>query len=186
MQENQITQSRLKELFDYNHETGELIRTTTPMHLFKKGTIAGRRPNEKRRYLDITIDGKQYVLHRVIWLYVYGEWPEKDIDHINRKRFDNRIENLRLADRYQNMQNLSIQPNNTTGFKGVTKFGDKWRARISVNKIRFSLGLFDSAERASAAYVCASKLYQSHSPDDGAFVFQRGLDSSPNPCAIPR
>jgi hypothetical protein len=105
------------------------------------------------------IGRKNYSAHRLAWLYVYGEWPSDQIDHINRNRSDNRIANLRIATPTQNQANRSVCKRNTTGFKGVTvdpRTG-RFRAKIRVNGKRTHIGVFDSAEEAGAAYVAASR-----------------------------
>lgn len=52
---------------------------------------------ETRGYRQIRIDGILFMAHRLVWLMIRNEWPLDDIDHINRNRDDNRIENLRVA-----------------------------------------------------------------------------------------
>lgn len=70
-------------------------------------------------YVQIKISGKLYHAHRLAWLYVYGYMPEKEIDHINRIRDDNRIANLREATSQLNSLNTGIYKNNTSGSKGI-------------------------------------------------------------------
>src|SRR6185369_10895033 len=96
-------------------------------------------------YWRIFIYGKAYLGHRLVWLYVYGEWPRGDIDHVNRTRSDNRLCNLRVATRSQNLGNMGRRPVNTSGYKGVTwhKRAEKWLAQISVNRKNIYLGLFN-------------------------------------------
>ena len=73
----------------------------------------------KNGYRIIYFNGKKYPAHRIAWNLYYGEWPSKEIDHINLNRSDNRIKNLRLADRYQNMANTEKLSTNKSGNKGV-------------------------------------------------------------------
>lgn len=110
-------------------------------------------------YLSIKLGRVAYRGHRLAWFISYGEWPEdSQIDHINGDRADNRIENLRLATKSQNMMNRGIQAGNTTGYKGVSldKSKGQFRASIKVMKRHKHLGYFDRAEDAAIAYAKAS------------------------------
>lgn len=91
--------------------------------------------------------------HRLAFAIMTGRWPEDEIDHINGKRDDNRWENLRAATRTENRWNTDKRKDNKSGFKGVHAHGDKWRAAIQHNKQRIDLGIFDTAQQASDAYV---------------------------------
>ena len=112
---------------------------------------------EKTGYLVITINGKQYYQHRIVWLLVSGSWPVNQIDHIDGNRKNNSIANLRQATPSQNQENRKCQ--NKTGYSGVTfhKKTNKWQAQIKKRGISYYLGLFDSVESAHAAYVDAKK-----------------------------
>ena len=92
----------------------------------------------------------------VIYLHNLVVEPEegKFIDHKNLDRLDNRKENLRLCDRSQSQTNRSLQFNNTSGFRGVTKTrnGKKWRASVRKNNKKVYLGVFNSKEEAAKAY----------------------------------
>lgn len=98
--------------------------------------------------------GQSFSAHVVIWALVSGAWPTGDIDHINMDIKDNRLSNLRLASRAENMRNKRARRDNKSGLKGVTlheKTG-KWMAKITVNGRSFYLGLFLTPELAHAAY----------------------------------
>ena len=83
---------------------------------------------------------------------MHGKWPIDNIDHINNITSDNRICNLREATSSQNQANSPIQKNNTTGYKGVSVEGIKYKATIQVNKKSITIGRFSSAEEAAIAY----------------------------------
>ena len=82
-----------------------------------------------------------------------GIWPEgKQIDHINLIKSDNRWVNLRLATPSQNKSNTGKRADNTSGFKGVSKLGNKWKAQCTANKKFKYLGLYATPELAAEAY----------------------------------
>lgn len=92
-------------------------------------------------YKEILIYGKLYLLHRLIFLFHHGFLPEM-IDHINRDRSDNRIENLRCCDNSINMHNSKVRSDSLSGYRGIhfCKVHGKWKARIQVRGKRISLG----------------------------------------------
>lgn len=150
-----LTQERLKELLDYDPETGVFVRKKNVRGGFSIGDIAGT--INDNGYRIINIDGKRYRAHRLAWLYVYGVHPSAYLDHINRDRSDNRINNLREVNKQQNSWNHGGNIANTSGFTGVSwhKKSNKWRAAIRVNYVQRALGYFDTKEEAHAAYVQA-------------------------------
>ena len=155
-----LTQERLKELLSYNQETGVFTNLTQRNSHAKKGSIAGTKT--KNGYIQIQIDKKIYLAHRLAWLYVYGEFPEKLIDHINEITDDNCIANLRLATNLENQHNASsLRINNTSGFRGVAwnKLSKKWMATIAINGKNKHLGHFNTAEEASEVYVTAKRKF---------------------------
>jgi len=110
-------------------------------------------------YRQIRIDGVAILAHRLAWLFVHGEMPTPAIDHINRAKDDNRIENLRLATCSQNGANRPRNTNNKSGFKGVWWRKDirRWQAAIRVDGRLIHLGYFDDPIVANAAYLAAAK-----------------------------
>jgi len=100
----EITQARLKELFRYDPETGHFIRRIKVSNQHP-GTIAGGTNNSG--YVMLRIDGQRCMAHRAAWLYMTGEWPSNEIDHINRDGFDNRFVNLRDVPHSVNTLNRS-------------------------------------------------------------------------------
>ena len=153
-----LTQEELKEILDYYPETGIFRwKSNRANNKIKVVDIAGTLNYNGYRY--IRMNGENYREHRLAWFYVYGHWPEKEIDHINGMKTDNSIENLREASRSENNMNKPKQINNTSGYKGVCwhKAAQKWQAHIKINKKLKHLGLFDSPEEAYAAYCEAAK-----------------------------
>jgi HNH endonuclease len=149
-----LTQERLRELLAYDPETG-LFTWRSRRKGVQVGEIAGS--VERNGYTGIKIDQKHCLAHRLAWLYVYGGMPAGDIDHINRNRADNRIENLRAANRSQNCANARLWKNNTSGLRGVRKFHKKWRATVGYGGRLYHLGTFATAEEASRAYCTVAK-----------------------------
>ena len=111
-------------------------------------------------HMMVKILSKSYLLHRIVWLYVYGQLPGTQIDHINGRKTDNRIENLRLADHTINAQNKkSPNKNNKTGLLGVSLDGasGKYVAQIQTGSKKQHLGYFSEPKQAHAAYIHAKK-----------------------------
>ena len=152
-----LTQERLKELLQYDPDTGIFTWRVSPRANVEAGRKAGT--TCARGYVIISLKRRLYRAHRLAWLYVYGVWPEKEIDHINRCPSDNRITNLRPADRFLNTQNVGLRRDNASGHRGVgfQKGIGKWRARIQVNKQKITLGCFADKKDAIAAYQNAAK-----------------------------
>lgn len=105
-------------------------------------------------YLTIRIKNSLFYSHRLAWAMHYGEWPKEDIDHINMIKTDNRIENLRISNRSQNMANLKATKANTSGFIGVywAKREQKWGAAITIDYKFVFLGHYDDPVSAAKAY----------------------------------
>lgn len=151
-----LTAARLREVLDYNPETGEFRWRMTLSQRAPAGSVAGCISPEK--YIRIRIDGVLYHGHRLAWLYVHGEWPSKRLDHKNVQRGENRIANLREATASQNLANRGLDKNNTSGVKGVSWWAgrSKWVAKIECGGRKHTLGYFDSKEAAAAAYASAA------------------------------
>ena len=154
-----LTQCELKELLNYDRETGIFTWKVNGSKGVKAGRVAGF---NVRGYRQVSIRNKNYYLHRLAWLYVFGISPTRDIDHINRVKNDNRILNLREVDESTNSENQT-KPHSTnkSGAIGVTirKTDGKYRAIIRVKGKNMHLGYFVNVEDAETAYLKAKKLY---------------------------
>jgi len=161
-----ITQEKVKELFYYNPNMGQLIRKVRTANRTKVGDVAGSRSNSG--YIQTCVDNKIYYNHRLIWLYVNGEFPPDEIDHINGDRADNRLVNLREVTCLENCRNTKIYSNNKSGVLGVYWYGqrNKWRAVIQGDKKQIHLGYFQDLEDAKAARAEADIKYGFH-PNHG-------------------
>lgn len=152
-----LTQERLKEVLDYNPESGVFTWRVKIARWIKVGDEAGT--VDRQGYRIIMIDRKLYRRARLAYLYMEGVFPPNCIDHHNRIKLDDSWKNLRLATSRQNSQNTSLYINNTSGFKGVVwqSQNENWMARIHSDGKRKHLGCFNTPEEASAAYVAYAK-----------------------------
>lgn len=152
-----LTQQRLKVLLDYNHETG-LFTWKVRSGRQAPGKVAGSR--HSKGYIEIMVDGNHLYAHRLAWLYMNGDFPEFQIDHINGIREDNRFVNLRIVTNAQNMQNQrNARSDSASGFLGVSLKNRRWRADIKVSGKSKHIGIFDTPEDAHAAYLAAKALH---------------------------
>ena len=143
------TLETVAEFLELNEETGELICKQDVGKLNKAGDIYTRKPTEEG-YLLVGIPGcGSYFAHRIIWLLHTGEDPgEYKIDHINKRRTDNRPCNLRKATHQQNIINRECK-----GYSVVTRGGKKrYRVVVVVNGKWEQVGVYDTPEEASAAH----------------------------------
>lgn len=130
-----ITHERLHNLLNYEPETGFFYSKANGK---KVGSITDC------GYRIISVLGESLSAHRLAWLYVYGYVPENWIDHINQKKDDNRISNLREVSPLCSARNRPIRSDNTSGVVGVCwhKNSGKWVAGIKLNGKRVHLGIF--------------------------------------------
>jgi len=150
------TQDRLRELYSYNPESG-LFVSKKSCGRWEAGRVSGTK-NKRTGYILICVDGKQYLAHRLAFLWVTGEWPKFEVDHINCQAWDNRWANLRDVPGAVNLQN-QIRPRkcNRSGFQGVSPNKKKWAAQIKANGTHIHLGTFETPALAHAAYVEAKR-----------------------------
>lgn len=148
--EEKLSITRLKELVTYNPETGIFTFNST-----RGGNLSGDIAGSLHHlgYVFLMIDRETYTAHRLAWFYCFEEWPTKFIDHIDKNRSNNRLDNLREASREENACNMKIRKDNTTGYKGVSldKKTGRFMSRLTVNKKVLYLGMFKTAEEASKA-----------------------------------
>jgi hypothetical protein len=154
-----VTAEWVRSILSYDPETGALRWRTDGWG--ERPHKVGQRAERKgaHGYLRIGVLGHQLSAHRMAWLYVYGELPSGQIDHINGDKTDNRIANLRDATPRVNSENKrSAYRNNRAGLLGVTLDpGGRYMARIFVGGERRFLGMHDTPEMAHAAYIKAKR-----------------------------
>lgn len=163
---NELTQERLKEVLHYDPETGLFTNLTQRANCVKIGALAGSIHHEG--YISIRIDGFSYGAHRLVWLYVYGDFPKNQIDHINQVKDDNRIVNLREANSSANKQNVGLQKNNSSGYKGVTfnKKSGKWVVQLKINGKNMYFGHYCDLKEAVIARKQAETTHHPFSPKE--------------------
>jgi len=150
----ELTQQQLKSVIKYIPVCG-LFLWTGNYPGKRRGTVVCSPTTGKYTY--ISIYGKRYPAHRLAWLYTYGEWPPAQIDHVDGEPSNNRLDNLRLATGSENQQNRKIASNNTSGAKGVTRYGSRFRATITKAGKTRHLGTFGTLNEAADAYKAAAE-----------------------------
>lgn len=154
-----LTPEDLRRLLAYDADTGAFTWLVALSRRIRPGRKAGSLNGNG--YVQIRVFGRIYAAHRLAWLYVHGEWPPEQIDHMNGDRADNRIANLRPATATQNHANMRRPRDNTSGSKGVywDKANSKWVANVRIGGKTKYLGRFDRIEDAAAAYKNAAHKY---------------------------
>jgi hypothetical protein len=152
-----LTQERLKHLLEYDPEDGVFTRRVACRPCCRAGDEAGYMHKGYRR---VTIDGSAYLVHRLAFLWMTGEWPTGHVDHRDGNKLNNKWSNLRPATWTQNQGNKPVRLDSTSGLKGVAWRPriQKWVAYIGSNKQRVHLGVFTSKEDAHDAYVKAAQI----------------------------
>ena len=153
---NKITQKELKDILEYDKTTGLFTRLKRTNNKQVLGGIVGSLSHYG--YVLTKINNISYSMHRLAWLYVYGAFPERHLDHINGIRDDNRISNLREVDIQANNENRrKAQKNNAIGFLGVHISKGKYEASIRIKGKSKNLGRYTTPELAHEAYLAAKR-----------------------------
>lgn len=146
----------IRKLLQYDAETGVFTWLVQTSIRVKAGHVAGSLKSDG--YLQIKVDRKNHLAHRLAWFYMHGNWPEGQIDHRDGNRANNRISNLRDVSNSVNQQNqLRARLDNKCGLLGVCASLSKWQAMISIDGKKRYLGTFDTPEQAHAAYIAAKR-----------------------------
>jgi len=176
-----LTQEALKNLLDYNQETGVFLwkdREDNRLNWNKRysGKVAGC--IRDGQYIDISIYKKTYLAHRLAWLYVYGKWPDHQIDHINGLKADNRIINLRDVTPAENCKNILMSDRNTSGITGVhwTTTDKHWISVIRANNNYIYLGMFKGKFEACCARKSAEIEYGFHENHGNKRISKEGVE----------
>jgi hypothetical protein len=156
-----MTQDEVNQLFDYKE--GKLYWKEDRGANKVKGLHAGS--IDSNGYRVIKIKNKMYKEHRLVFLYFTGGLP-KILDHINRNKEDNRIENLREVSDALNAQNRTTHKNNVSGHKNVSynKKRDCYYVRIMVEYTTKFIGTFKTLQEAKEVAETTRKQYHEHKP----------------------
>lgn len=155
----------LRERFSYCPATGVIVGLGS-------GRQVGRISTNGYLVVAVKSNGKTLSLlgHRLAWQLFYGTEPASNIDHRNRDKLDNRIDNLRLCNQTENQGNYAMRSNNSSGYRGVywSKHHNKWVAQLRLNGKTKRIGGYSTPEEASAAYMAAaSKAFGEFTPPIG-------------------
>lgn len=161
MDNHGISPEILRELIDYNPETGDMVWKPRDIRHF---TDHGGRQEWVMKCWNSRLAGKPalncvsatgnkhgaifaspVLAHRVAWAIHYGKYPDQFIDHINGVRGDNRITNLRDVSKELNCKNTKRRKDNRSGYPGVYKYKNRYIAHIRINGKLEVIGRFDSA-----------------------------------------
>lgn len=148
-----LSAARLRELLFYDECTGVFKWRVNRARSARAGDVAG---TNGRNYFYIGIDGKSYTAHRLAWLYVHGEHPVNEIDHIDRNKLNNRIANLRDVGRSENNQNIEAL--------GCSLKRGRYVAQIVSNGKYYGLGSYATQKEATEAYLAAKRAVHAGSP----------------------
>ena len=155
-----LTQQTLKDLLEYEPSTG--------IFYWKSNTssrnVIGKPAGYCKGYVFIRIHKKLHYAHRLAFLYMTGNYPADQVDHINGVPSDNRWENLREVSPLENRRNAARSKNNTSGVTGITwdKRKNFWYVRITLNRINKFIGYFEHLEDAKQARKQAEIDYGFH------------------------
>lgn len=144
----------------------KLLRTT---FFYKDGHLYWRSINKAKNnpaggpnvfgYWRLGLNGKRYLIHRLIWIYHYDSIPDdKEIDHCDTDKGNNKIENLRLVSKSQNRYNIpKTKIKKSSKYKGVVLLKNhpterKWKAYARLKGKNYNLGHFSDEKQAALAY----------------------------------
>lgn len=168
-----LTAEFVRSILDYDSETGVLnwrFRPTLPRKWNTRYAHQRAGTLNKVGYRWVQAGSRvPYAAHRLIWLWMTGEWPIHGIDHINGNRDDNRWANLRLATPSENGCNKTMQRNNQSGYVGVyfDRQRGKWRATINKDRTRHDLGFYSTPEEAAQVRkVFVNRIHGEYTPKD--------------------
>ncbi len=136
----------------YDPSSGDLAWAAVPENRFAGQTAGCRRASG---YIQISLGGRVHRAHRLIWLMTYGSMPADEIDHINGRRDDNRLSNLRAASHAENARNRCVSRTNRLGQRGVVFDARHGRYEANIYHLgkRIYLGRFATKTAAAAVYA---------------------------------
>lgn len=175
MEKRELGPDNVRELLDYNPETGELTWRERGREWFKRdqdwrgwnSRFAGKpalTTVAANGYMVGKACGKVLYHHRVCWLHFHLEWPEDQIDHVNGDRKFNAISNLRGVTNQENGRNTKLSCANTSGVTGVSwnRSISRWETQIKTGKRKVYLGCYENLHEAAIARKAAEKALGFH------------------------
>ena len=169
---DRVSVSMLHQVLFYDQDEGRLFWLERPVSMFKseRDQIAwNARFAFKEAFSGLTgkgylcgrIFGVRYFAHHVVWAMNYGAWPNQIIDHIDRVKTNNRLDNLRAASKQQNCINRGCSPHSSSQYLGVhwDSRKRKWIAQIVGEARKKFLGAYVSEIDAALAYDAAAKTF---------------------------
>jgi len=154
-----LTQKEVKRLFNYDPITGILIWKVSLSNRVSVGDVIKGKDSDG--YVVVRINKRTYQAQRIIWLWYYGYMPEGLIDHKDRIKHHNWIDNLREASKSCNARNIGNHKNNTSGVKGVSynKKDKRWVAYIDVNGKHYYVGFCKDFDEAVCHRLAAEQCF---------------------------
>lgn len=155
---NSIAHADLQSWLRYDIETGDFFWLKNKRGKSRDWYIGDKAGYVVKAAMNISLLGRYYYVHRLVWFYVFGEWPKGDVDHIDGDWSNNRIGNLRDVSHGTNMENMRrARKDNRSGLLGAHKHGNGFCSAIQVKKKLIRLGWFATAQEAHAAYLKAKR-----------------------------
>ena len=144
------TLHELQKFYSYDPETGHICRHAKPkFSRAKLGVVDGK---SQEGYIIVCHGNEKFKAHRMAFLFINGQWPITEIDHVDGVRHNNKWKNLRLATRMQNRQNSRTPKNNTSGHRGVSRYRQFWKVQAQINGKKHFIGHFLDLSEAVAAH----------------------------------
>lgn len=173
-----LTQERLKEVLYYDIDTG-IFKWKFNRRGVTKDQEAGCTDDG---YITIGIDKEKYYAHRLVWLYMYGYLPKKDIHHKDENPSNNRLNNLECLDRFFHVRKNSLRSDNQSGVKGVnwSKHANMWRVNIGLNGKTKSFGYFKDFDEAVCHRLAAEQRLDWYGYNKQASAYRYVLDNIVN------
>lgn len=154
----ELTMEIVREYLHYDENTGDFTWKVCPSRKIRIGQKAGC--TDDKGYIYMGLCGEHYFAHRLVWMYMYGKWPDNKIDHRDGNGSNNRFLNLRDAtDRVNSENQRNPGARNSSGLLGVSwdKVRNKWTSHIQYGGKQKNLGRFDDKESAHEAYLKAKR-----------------------------
>jgi len=176
---NELTAERLRELLHYDPETGVFTRRVAIGRHGRWGVGSPAGSISKHHgYVEVGIEGRGYLAHRLAFLYMLGRWPEPEGEHRDLDKTNNRWSNLREATDWQNKGNRASRADNILGLKNVywSERDRKWIADVRAKGKRW-WGYFDTPGQAhNAACEVSKKYFGEYARDDAGGIYLGRFD----------